>query len=72
MCVDINIIQKYIKWCLNYFKGDVELSCAWTGFVEEESEVQFFSLGVGATEGNDDVLQFFTLAHDVFQYTLQR
>ena len=44
-------------YCVSRSGGD-SLECSWSGFVEHESDVDYYKLGVGNAEGDDSVYIF--------------
>ncbi|KAK2165039.1 hypothetical protein NP493_1368g00012 [Ridgeia piscesae] len=41
--------------CPESVQGGDSLECSWIGFIEKESEVSYYTFGVGTTEGDDSV-----------------
>ena len=44
-------------YCLSLSGAD-SIQCSWSGFVERESDVDYYKFGVGKAEGDDSVYRF--------------
>ena len=52
------------------FSGTQPFICSWIGFLEAESELDHYTIGVGNVEGDDGVMAFVEVPPDQLKYLM--
>ncbi|XP_070572594.1 uncharacterized protein [Ptychodera flava] len=66
--VDITPPVSGVVNCPEYSAAIDELSCSWSDFYDSESNIAYYELGIGTTEGDDSLFPFVRLSADTTSY----